>query len=137
MGSALDTFAAPFHGLGLPRGDLRKLDVAHASFRSMAETRITRRGLVGGALAGGATAALPAEARAKPRRRSRRVDVAVVGAGFAGLTAARAIMRAGHSVMVLEARDRVGGRAHNLVLPGGEVAERGATFAGPTQDHIL
>jgi monoamine oxidase len=149
MGSALDTFGS-LSGVpleGLPRDDPRKLDVAHASgapplmghyFPAMGETRITRRGLVGGALAGGATAALPAaEARAKPRRRSRRVDVAVVGAGFAGLTAARAIMRAGHSVVVLEARDRVGGRAHNLVLPGGEVAERGATFAGPTQDHIL
>ena len=61
----------------------------------------------------------------------------VVGAGFAGLTAARAIRRAGHSVLVLEARDRVGGRALNLTLPGGEIAERGATFAGPTQDHIL
>src|SRR4051812_30687682 len=103
----------------------------------MEETRITRRGLVGGALAGGATVALPTDARAGSRRRVRRVDVVVVGAGFAGLTAARAIVRAGHSVAVLEARDRVGGRAHNLVLPGGEVAERGATFAGPTQGHIL
>jgi monoamine oxidase len=40
-------------------------------------------------------------------------------------------------VIVLEARDRVGGRALNAPLPGGEVTERGATFVGPTQDHIL
>jgi monoamine oxidase len=40
-------------------------------------------------------------------------------------------------VLVLEARDRVGGRVWNHELPGGEASERGGTFAGPTQDHIL
>ena len=39
--------------------------------------------------------------------------------------------------MVLEARDRVGGRAHNAELGNGVVTERGATFAGPTQDRVL
>jgi monoamine oxidase len=104
----------------------------------MSETRITRRGLIGAAAA---TAALPqSSAAAKPPSRGgrvRRVDVVVIGAGFAGLTAARAIAHAGRSVVVLEARDRVGGRAFNLPLPGGAVTERGATFAGPTQDRIL
>jgi monoamine oxidase len=102
----------------------------------MDDGHLTRRRLVGAALATGAAAALPDSAQAAPARR-RTADVAVVGAGFAGLTAARRIAAAGHSVLVLEARDRVGGRAHNLKLPGGEVSERGATFAGPTQDHIL
>src|SRR4051812_29326006 len=104
----------------------------------MSDSRMTRRGLVGGALATGAAASLPAEAAARtPRRRPRRADVVVVGAGFAGLTAARAVRRAGQSVVVLEARDRVGGRALKRRLGQGLVAERGATFAGPTQDHIL
>src|SRR5918911_1367286 len=109
----------------------------------MPDGDLTRRRLVGAALATGAAAALPDSAQALPDRRgrrargTRRADVAVVGAGFAGLTAARRIAAAGHSVLVLEARDRVGGRAHNLKLPGGGVSERGATFAGPTQDHIL
>jgi monoamine oxidase len=40
-------------------------------------------------------------------------------------------------VIVLEARNRVGGRAHNAQIAGGEITERGATFAGPTQNHIL
>jgi monoamine oxidase len=39
-------------------------------------------------------------------------------------------------VIVLEARNRVGGRALNAQIAGGEITERGATFIGPTQDHI-
>jgi len=65
------------------------------------------------------------------------VDVVVVGGGFAGLSAAWEVVRAGRSVLVLEAQDHVGGRARNLEIAGGEVSERGATFAGPTQNEIL
>ncbi len=60
-----------------------------------------------------------------------------MGAGFAGLTAAIELHRHGKSVIVLEARNRVGGRAHNQDLGGDEICEAGATFVGPTQDHIL
>ena len=63
--------------------------------------------------------------------------MAIVGAGFAGLTAALKLVEAGRSVIVLEARNRVGGRALNHELGHGAVSERGATFVGPTQDHIL
>jgi monoamine oxidase len=63
-------------------------------------------------------------------------DAIVVGAGFAGLTAARDLARAGRSVLVVEARDRVGGRVWNHELPGGDVSERGGTFVGPTQGRL-
>lgn len=102
---------------------------------------VTRRGLLAGGGAGAASVAIgaaPGQARRRrPRRRQRRVQVAVVGAGLAGLTAARDLMAAGRSVVVLEARDRVGGRVLNHDLGEGKVTEVGAQFVGPTQDRVL
>ena len=64
-------------------------------------------------------------------------DVLVVGAGLAGLTAARAVSQAGRSVIVLEARDRVGGRVVGHPIGDGKIIEMGGQWAGPTQDRIL
>ncbi len=63
-------------------------------------------------------------------------DVVVVGAGFAGLTAARELTRLGHDATVLEGRDRVGGRSYTGSV-GGVPVDLGATFVGPTQDAVL
>jgi monoamine oxidase len=63
-------------------------------------------------------------------------DVVVVGAGLAGLAAARAVAASGASVIVVEARDRVGGRVHNHDIGGGNVVEVGAQWIGPTQDRL-
>ena len=60
----------------------------------------------------------------------------IVGAGFAGLTAARELVQLGHDVVVLEGRDRVGGRSCTTTLAGVPV-DLGATFVGPTQDEVL
>jgi monoamine oxidase len=65
-----------------------------------------------------------------------RTDVVVVGAGFAGLAAARELTRRGREVLVLEGRDRVGGRSHTGAVAGLPV-DLGATFVGPTQDAVL
>jgi monoamine oxidase len=107
----------------------------------MTMSRVTRRGLLGAGAAGAAAGALPraagAAARRPARKPSRRADVVVVGAGFAGLTAARELHRKGKSVVVLEANSRVGGRVWNHDLGGGKASERGGTFVGPTQDHVI
>ena len=68
---------------------------------------------------------------------SRDADVAIVGAGFAGLAAARELTTQGVSVLVLEARDRVGGRVLNEDIGNGQTVDVGGQWVGPGQDRIL
>jgi monoamine oxidase len=68
--------------------------------------------------------------------RSAEADVVVVGAGLAGLAAAREVVRRGASVVVVEARERVGGRVLNHPIGDGNVVEVGAQWIGPTQDRL-
>ena len=63
-------------------------------------------------------------------------DVVVVGAGLAGLSAARRLVDAGAEVVVLEARDRVGGRTLTLPAADGTPIDHGGQWIGPTQDRI-
>jgi monoamine oxidase len=72
---------------------------------------------------------------AAPGRRD--ADVVVVGAGLAGLSAARELVAARRNVLVIEARDRVGGRTVNASIGAGRVVEMGGQWVGPTQDRLL
>ncbi|GAA4962451.1 NAD(P)/FAD-dependent oxidoreductase [Kineococcus glutinatus] len=63
-------------------------------------------------------------------------DVVVIGAGVTGLTAATRLRRAGLSVRVLEARDRVGGRLHTDVVDGVPL-EIGGQWVSPDQDALI
>src|SRR3954447_16518371 len=99
---------------------------------------ITRRRLIesgAAATAAGAVAATPGVA-AKHTRPRKKADVIVVGAGLAGLTTARQLVKQGKSVIVMEANNRVGGRTFSEDIGDGEIADLGGTFIGPTQDHI-
>jgi monoamine oxidase len=64
-------------------------------------------------------------------------DVCVVGAGYAGLTAARRLSQNGQSVVVLESRDRVGGRVWTQLLSDGSPVDRGGAWLAPGHDAIF
>lgn len=64
-------------------------------------------------------------------------DVVVVGAGASGLAAARDLVRGGSDVLVLEARDRVGGRTLSQTLDNGATIDLGAQWVAPSQHRVL
>jgi monoamine oxidase len=63
-------------------------------------------------------------------------EVAIIGAGVAGIAAARALRAAGRSCLVLEAKDRVGGRAHSCATLGA-MLDHGATWLHQANDNPL
>jgi monoamine oxidase len=100
---------------------------------------LSRRAFLGAAA--GAGIMLPTSLSAAPLvvdtgaahglRGSRTTDVVVVGAGLAGLTAARRLRAKGVRVVVLEARPRVGGRTLSYELHDGRVLDVGGQWVGP------
>jgi len=115
--------------------------------------RLSRRAMLGGmAMAGAGVALQPLRTLAAAASTqadypnavtapsgSTSTDVVVIGAGFAGLSAARRLRAKGLGVVVLEARDRVGGRTRNQDLAAngypGRVVEMGGQFVGPLPDE--
>jgi monoamine oxidase len=103
---------------------------------------VSRRRFLVAALAGATAVALgrrgSSAARALPRAASSVPRVVVVGAGLAGLTAALDLTESGWDVVVLEARDRVGGRVHTIYDPfsPGLHAEAGGESIDDNHDRI-
>jgi monoamine oxidase len=67
----------------------------------------------------------------------RNCGVAIVGGGTSGLTAARVLQDKGADVLVLEARDRVGGRLLSQTLENGVTIDLGGQWVAPTQHRVL
>jgi monoamine oxidase len=65
------------------------------------------------------------------------LDVLVLGAGYSGLAAATLLRSRGRTVAVLEARDRVGGRAVDRLIGPGRRVELGGQFVVPAQKRVL
>lgn len=65
-----------------------------------------------------------------------KLDVIVIGAGFAGLTAAKKLQEAGFNFLLLEARNRVGGRVHTHYLDPSCYVDLGGQWIGATQDRV-
>jgi monoamine oxidase len=99
--------------------------------------RLSRRRLVQAAgltaVAASTGAALGSPARAEPAGTNR--DVIVVGAGYAGVTAARELRARGFRPIILEARSRIGGRTWTTTFEGRQI-ELGAQWIGPTQPLV-
>jgi monoamine oxidase len=126
---------------GAQRGDPKK----RCALEQEHSTSVTRRSFIGAAASGAAAAALAAGCgdggtSATPQQCgpiNPSVDVLIVGAGLAGLSAARELESSGATVQILEARDRVGGRILNAELSTGDPIEKGGQWVGPTQTEIL
>ncbi|MGH8447763.1 FAD-dependent oxidoreductase [Pseudomonas sp.] len=90
------------------------------------------------AIVGGITLSGRAAAQTLGEAQDDVLGVAIIGGGLAGLTAARDLQRAGcDSFMLLEARNRVGGRTYNHDLGNGVVSEAGGQWIGPGQTAIF
>lgn len=63
-------------------------------------------------------------------------DAIIVGAGFSGLLAARELYRAGKNILLLEARDRVGGRIYTQWLDEHTYVDLGGQWIGSTQSAL-
>jgi monoamine oxidase len=99
------------------------------------ESSPTRRTVLSAAAIGGLASAVACAQNQDPTPQRQQPDVIVIGAGFAGLTAARELKRQGFNVLVLEARDRIGGRTFTDDFEG-QPTDLGGTWVHWAQPHL-
>ena len=104
----------------------------------MSIPNITRRNLLGALAAGSMMGNQSVQAAIRDLALPSHVtlDAIVIGGGLAGLSAARRLKNQGASVLVLEARNRIGGRISTEVLPNGQPIDLGAQFVCDAQRRI-
>jgi monoamine oxidase len=108
----------------------RRQFVRNTGFGALAAT-----GLAGGKAASAAEQGADEQPRAAGSSPSADFDAIVLGAGFAGVTAARELRTNGLRVLLLEARPRIGGRTLTSEV-GGHKVELGGAFVHWTQPHV-
>lgn len=96
---------------------------------------LSRREMMAGAAGGVVAVGASSLAGAAPARTGSDYDVIVIGGGFAGLVAARDCAERGAKVLLLEARDRVGGRTHDVDFRGSHI-EQGGTWIHWAQGYV-
>ena len=64
------------------------------------------------------------------------LDTIIIGGGFSGIAAARILHKANKKFLLLEARERLGGRTHTKYFPDGKYVDLGGQWIGPTQDRM-
>ena len=98
--------------------------------------KFSRRQVLGGGSALLIGAGFDGAQAARPANGRLHADVCVVGAGFSGLAAALRLKQAGRSVIVLEARNRIGGRSLTAPVKGGGWIDLGGQWVGPDQNAL-
>ena len=101
----------------------------------MAGAFMGRRSVLGGSAAAALAPLAASGQQSNPGPTTETADVVVIGGGLSGLIAARQLSGAGASVILLEARDRVGGRTYHGPV-GTRRFDLGAQFVGPTQSKV-
>ena len=119
----------------LTEGPAHGKNTQRAAARS--PTRTSRRELLVVGAVGATAIYLGLKRKDVTRGNSYRGRVIVVGAGLAGLSAAWELERRGWDVVVLDARQRIGGRCHTLRnFAGGQIAEAGGEFIDTTHREM-
>lgn len=100
---------------------------------SQLDMHLSRRSLISSAGAIAGLVAVGSGSKARSADQGDSVDVVVIGGGLSGLISARELKKAGHSVTLLEAKDRIGGRMVNQGVAGDGVIDLGGQWGGKTQ----